>query len=121
MAHSTSRHSMDDQMADAIVLANECHDTCLMTITYCLEQGGEHAAPEHIRLMLDCVDICRTAAAFMLRDSALEGRVCAVCAEVCDACAADCERFTGDERMQACAEVCRRCAESCRQMAASAA
>jgi hypothetical protein len=79
----------------------------------CLEVGGEHPAPDHIRLLQDCAEICQTSANFMLRVSDFHGSTCEVCAE-------DCERFTDDEMMQQCAQSCRSCAESCREMAGRA-
>jgi hypothetical protein len=79
--------------------------------------GGEHAKPGHIRLLLDCAEICETSANFMLRTSDLHHLTCGVCAEVCTRCAEDCERFVDDIMMQACAQACRHCAESCQEMA----
>jgi hypothetical protein len=35
---------------------------CLEKIAHCLNKGGPHAAPDHIRLMQDCVQICRASA-----------------------------------------------------------
>jgi hypothetical protein len=62
-------------------------------------------------------EICQTATNFMLRNSDLHSRVCAVCAEVCDRCAEDCERLAaGGEMVQQCAQTCRSCAEACREM-----
>lgn len=84
----------------------------------CLETGGDHVAPEHFRLMINCADICRTAADFMLSSSRLHGQVCAACAEVCDACAVSCENL-GD--MERCVRACRECAQNCRAMAHAAA
>lgn len=83
--------------------------------------GGKHAAPEHIRMMLDGANICRTSADFMLRRSAYHHDVCGVCATVCEACAKDCERLPDDELMRECAATCRRCAESCRAMSGAGA
>src|SRR4051812_26013067 len=98
-----------------------CHTICLATVSYCLQKGGEHAAVQHIRLLLDCSDICQTSASFMLRGSEMHKGTCAVCAEVCERCADDCERLGDDAAMHNCAAACRRCAESCRWMATSAA
>ena len=53
----------------------ECHDSCL-------EKGGDHTRADHVSLLLDCAEICQTAANFMLRNSELHARTCAVCAEV---------------------------------------
>ena len=114
-------HSMvDERMRECIQECHECHDICLQTVAHCLGMGGEHAAPDHIRLLLDCAEICQTSANFMSRMSDFHGQVCAVCAEVCERCAVDCERFGNDKMMQQCAEACRSCASSCREMASMA-
>lgn len=100
-----------------VQIMTDCHDICLQTVSHCLDKGGEHARREHITLLLDCAEICQSAANFMLRNSELHVRVCAVCAEVCERCAEDCERLAaGDEMMQQCAQTCRRCADACREM-----
>jgi hypothetical protein len=107
-------------METCIERCTECHRVCLETVQHCLKLGGEHAAPAHIRLLLDCADICRTSAGFMIRDSDMHGYTCAACAAICERCAQDCERFPDDEQMKRCAEICRACAESCREMASMA-
>ena len=117
-SHAT--HQTSGSMQQCIDECLNCHSICLETVAHCLQQGGKHAEARHIRLLLDCAEICQTSANFMLRGSDLHGRVCAVCAEVCERCATDCERFGDDAQMQACTEACRRCAESCRQMADAA-
>lgn len=106
-------------MLDCIEECQTCHTVCLETVQYCLQKGGEHAKPEHVRLLLDCVDICQTSADFMIRGSPLHGSTCGVCAEACDACAKSCEAFGNDAQMKKCAEACRHCADSCRQMSAA--
>jgi hypothetical protein len=93
-----------------------CFRLCMETVPHCLKQGGLHAEAGHIRLLLDCAEICETSAAFMMRRSDLHTRTCDVCAEICRRCADACSRFPGDAQMSRCAEMCRRCAESCRQM-----
>lgn len=79
--------------------------------------GEDHAESTHIRLLLDCAEICQTSANFMLCMSDFHGQVCGICADVCEHCAEDCERFADDKMMQKCAEICRSCAQSCREMA----
>lgn len=111
-------HQIGGEMRECIQRCTDCHNVCVETVSHCLELGGPHAEARHIRLLLDCAQICATSADFMLRGSDLHGRVCGVCAEVCDRCAVDCERFGDDEQMRRCAEACRRCAEACRRMAA---
>jgi hypothetical protein len=107
-----------NRMQGCIEDCQRCAAACLSTLTHCLQMGGEHVRPEHVRAMLDCVDACQTAANFMLRGSAMHGRTCAVCAEACTACAVSCERMN-DATMKSCAETCRHCAASCAEMARS--
>jgi hypothetical protein len=102
-------------MEDCIKNCAECYKTCSKIIMYCLEQGGEHASPDHVRLLMDCAEICKLSTSFMLRDSEFAAKLCELCAEVCERCAQDCASME-DDTMAECAEVCRKCAESCRQM-----
>lgn len=111
---------MNEQMQSCIQECLDCHRVCLETITHCLEKGGRHAEPDHIRLLTDCAEICQTSANFMLRGSDLHPMTCEVCAEVCAECADDCERFDGDAQMQNCAAACRSCSEMCQTMAEEA-
>lgn len=93
-----------------------CHQSCFQhAMTHCLESGGPHVAPTHFRTMMNCADLCQTAARFMMSASPHATSLCQVCADLCSECAECCEAI-GD--MSACVEACRRCAESCRQMAA---
>lgn len=112
-------HEISAEMRECIANCTECHNTCTETAIHCLGMGGDHASPRHQRVLLDCAQICATAADFMLRGSELHGRTCGACAEACARCAEECERLAGgDLTMQQCAETCRRCAESCQRMAA---
>lgn len=104
------------RLQECIVECDSCHDLCVETVSYCLSMAGRHAEPAHVTLMLDCAEICQTAADFMLRASPLYSAVCAVCADVCEACARSCAALDGAE-MAACADACRRCAAVCRAMA----
>ncbi|MBD1922482.1 four-helix bundle copper-binding protein [Funiculus sociatus GB2-A5] len=116
MAHHMQQ--MSQEMQQCIQNCQDCHSICLQTaVTYCLPTGGMHAEPDHIRLMLDCAEICQTSANFMLRGSDLHTRTCGICAEICQRCAENCDRMSDDAQMKECADMCRRCAESCRQMA----
>jgi hypothetical protein len=117
---ATMTHAHSAEMARCIDNCTRCHAICVETIRHCLEKGGRHAAPAHIRLLQDCAQICATSADFMLRGSELHSRTCAACAEVCARCAEECERMADDDMMRECAELCRRCAESCREMAHAA-
>src|SRR3954471_13920707 len=110
-----------EQMLVCIQNCQDCHRACLQTLAYCMKQGGRHAEPQHLRLLMDCADICITSAAFMLRASDLHTYTCAACAEVCQRCADDCNEMSDDLRMKALADTCQHCADSCRAMAGESA
>lgn len=109
-----------EQLLVCIQNCQDCHRACLQTLVYCMDQGGPHAEPSHLRLLMDCADICAVSAAFMLRASDLHAYTCGASAEVCRRCADDCARMGDDPRMKALADTCRHCAESCAAMAADA-
>ena len=102
---------------DAIAALQHCHAICSsMAMTHCLEMGGEHARPQHLRLMLDCAGLCAFTADALGRKSQFHTRFAALCAEVCETCEKDCEAL-GD--MEDCVQACRTCAARCRQVARS--
>jgi hypothetical protein len=101
---------------DCIDSCLRSHGMCIETARYCTEKGGLHAAAVHLALLLDCAEICQTAANSLLRSSPQHGVICNACAQLCDACAKDCESFAGDEQMARCASTCRNCARDCRDM-----
>lgn len=115
--HHMTHSQISQEMQECIDNCLNCHSTCVEAINHCLQIGGPHAEPTHIRLLMDCAQVCQTSADFMLRMSDLHPETCGVCADVCERCAIDCERFGDDETMKACAQACRKCAESCRSMA----
>ena len=106
------------KLQQCIADCGDCQETCLATVAHCLTLGGKYAEAQNIRVMLDCAEICQTAANFMLRRSTLHTHVCRACAEICEACARSCEAIANDDKqIRQCVESCRRCAESCREMA----
>ena len=73
-------------MQKCIQLCRDCHAMCTQTIAHCLKLGGRHAAPDHIRLMVDCAQMCETTAEYLLRGSPFHERICGVCSEACEQC-----------------------------------
>ena len=106
--------STTQNMQSCIDACNRCYQTCLHeAMNRCLESGGKHVAPDHMRLLLNCAEICQASANFMLSSSRYSKQICQLCAEICDACASSCEQIGG---MEDCARTCRECAASCREM-----
>lgn len=119
---SEGGHHSDDEMQKCVQLCQDCHALCIQTVEHCLNLGGRHAAPNHIRVLQDCAEMCETTAHFLLRRSSLHERMCGLCAGVCRQCAENCMQVAGDDQMlKQCAEMCRRCAGSCERMAKTAA
>lgn len=109
-------HQMNEEMRRCIEECLSCHRVCLtMAAQHCLEVGGKHVEPGHMRLMLACAEICRTSAHLMLLGTGQHKATCAACAAICEACAKSCDQVGG---MEECVQACLRCAESCRKMAA---
>lgn|GEM_PF-538830 len=108
---ATSKIHKIPGMQECIEACQRCHRICLHTaMTQCLEMGGKHTEAEHLRLVLNCAELCQTTANFMLCESSHHAAVCALCAEICTACADDCDRI-GD--MRDCVAACRNCAKLC--------
>ena len=115
-------HHTDDEMQKCIQLCRDCHAMCTQTIAHCLKLGGRHAAPDHIRVFVDCAQMCATAADYMVRESPFHVRICRICSDLCKQCGKDCEQVAGDDQMiKQCIEMCRKCAESCERMASKVA
>lgn len=109
-------HHLNPEMQACMDACHTCHVSCLsMAMTHCLELGGTHAEPRHMRLMLDCAEICALTINFIARSSDHHRHICRECAEICRACAESCEGLSG---MEECAATCRRCAAACEKMAA---
>ncbi|RYZ64774.1 MAG: four-helix bundle copper-binding protein [Proteobacteria bacterium] len=104
------------EMQSCIENCTKCHQASLNVITHCLQQGGDHVDPQHIRLLQDCANICATSADFMLRGSDLHVLTCGACAEICLQCSEACASFSDDAVMKACADLCYKCHESCYAM-----
>lgn len=90
-----------------------CANVCNETLAYCLGQGGDHVEETHIRLLVDCAEICNVTANLVGRGSEYADNLMEVCGEVSKACEESCEGFEGDETMTRCADACRACAEHC--------
>ena len=106
----------DPNVQRCIETCTKCHEACLETPSLCLRSG--HTAPAHLRILLDCAEICQTSANVLIRNSDVHRQVCAACAATCAAAASSCLQFLGDEDMKRCEEICRQCAEACSELAA---
>ncbi len=108
-------NQISHQAQETLYALAHCQAMChSMALVHCLELGGPHARPQHLRLLLDCAEICSTAADFIGHKSQFHTQLCALCVEICETCAEDCEKLG---RMDDCVIACRDCADWCREMA----
>jgi hypothetical protein len=110
-------NQLSNQAHEALKALGICHQTChTMAMVHCLELGGEHARPQHLRLMLDCAGICAITADFIGRKSQFHTQISALCVEICETCAEECQKLG---QMDDCVIACRTCADRCREIARS--
>lgn len=108
---------MDNKtLHDCIIACWDCRQHCQKTFYHhCLDKGGAHTTPEHVKSMSDCIQICQINADFMIRQSQHINEVNKACAAICESCALSCEKI-GDEAMLDCAKMCRKCSKLCATM-----
>ena len=110
-------HVIDEEMQECIDNCHQCHELCSAAMQYCLQKGDEYAALGHIRVLIDCAQICQSCEDFLLRGSDLHPAICEACAKVCLRCAESCLGLDSDPLMKECADSCQRCADSCTALA----
>ena len=102
------------QTQEAIAALHNCHIACLsMASVHCLEMGGDHARPQHLRLMMDCAEFCAFTADALSRKSQFHIPFALLCADVCQTCADDCAYLSD---MEVCAAACRRAVAACQAL-----
>lgn len=52
---------LSQETQECVDNCQECHEICVEAVDHCLRKGGQHAEPDHIRLLQDCAQIFRTA------------------------------------------------------------
>lgn len=113
--NNASTKLMDEDLSTCIDDCLRCYRTCLDTVVKRgLAEEASRIEAKHIRLVLTCAEMCRTAAHLMLLRSPHHRQLCEGCAAICSECARECGRVGG---MEECAEACRFCADSCQAMA----
>jgi hypothetical protein len=105
------RVAISEEMRQCIDATSQCYNVCTETLTH-------SSNAEHVRLLIDCCEICQTTQNTLLRASDLGMMLAAVCVEACEKAAWSCRRIdTSDEQLNECAEMCDRTANCCRRLA----
>jgi hypothetical protein len=117
VAQRPQRIGISTDVRHCVEAFSDCYTSCTETLTYCLDVGGALADPEHLRLLIDCAEICQTGQNTLLRGSGLSQLLATVGAEACEKCADSCRALDGsDEQLESCAEMCLHCAGTCREL-----
>ncbi|OBR96967.1 MULTISPECIES: four-helix bundle copper-binding protein [Clostridium] len=103
------------QYQSCIDSCNKCMQLCEECFRMCLSEPDVKAREHCIVDLVDCAEICRTAATTMARRGYHVNDICNLCATTCDECASECSKFN-DEHCRMCADACRQCADECRRM-----
>lgn len=104
-------------MQDCLENCENCYRLCVQTLVYATHQTEKPIHEALLRLLMDCADICRATANYLMRGSDLHGSLCRVCASICERCAEFCGESREDAQLRLCEQVCLRCSESCAQLA----
>ncbi|MBE9166326.1 four-helix bundle copper-binding protein [Pleurocapsales cyanobacterium LEGE 06147] len=105
LVHQEYQSSFDVAMYCAVE-CEHCAEACI----------GNPEMVECARTCLDCAEICRTAATYMVRGSRFIPHLVSACAEICQACAQECEQYNV-EHCQKCAKACHEAVEAYRKIA----
>lgn len=104
---------MEQMVQDCITSCEKCRAACIRAITHSLEVGAEHARQEHIRLLLDCADVCQVSANFLLRGSPSAGYFCSIGGRLCDRYVREYKGLCG---LEECVAACETAAALCHRM-----
>jgi hypothetical protein len=108
---ASTQNPWQDTITQCWTARNECQR---IFFGHCLAEGGAHLEENHVRVLMDCIEICQTAADSMVRESPVYSVITAACAGVCESCAENCDSIDSPEMRQL-AAACRACADSCRR------
>lgn len=103
------------QYQTCIDACNKCSQLCYECFRLCLTEPDVKAREHCITDLVDCAQICATAASSMAMRGHHVDQICSLCATICDECANECSKFS-DQHSKMCADTCRQCASECRKM-----
>ena len=106
------------RMRRCIEATSDCYTVCTETLNYRLNGGADIPDPEHVRLLIDCCEVCQTTQNSLLRASELGTMLSAVTVEACEKVSESLRAIDGsDEQLEHCADVCDETADCCRELA----
>ena len=113
----TTQRGLGEKTQECIVKCLDCRSVCMRVADHYMGLKTVISESPDVRPLLNCADICATAARFMLRGSEFSRELCLFCAEVCNSCAGQFSGVRDAAEIKACVAACRQCAECCERMA----
>jgi len=89
-----------------------CAEVCQKTLDYCTKKGGAHSKPEFVKLMKDCITVCKANEELRSRGSKYSEAMSKICSDICAECGASCEKMK-DPAMKDCVDTCKKCSTCC--------
>jgi hypothetical protein len=119
MAREERSHvGISQEARDCIEATSDTYSVSAETFNYCLAGDAGLRDPRHLRLLIDCCEVCQTAQNSLLRGSEVSTMLAAVCVEACEQLAESCRALDGsDDQLIRCAEQCDEAADCCRKLA----
>ena len=112
------RLGISPQVRACIEATSNCYTVCTETLSYSLNGGGHLFEQRHLRLLIDCCEVCQTTQNTLLRSSEVGTMLAAVCVEVCEKVVESCRQVDdSDGQLLECVEACEHTADCCRQLA----
>ena len=120
----SSARAEDDADKAIVDCGCKCVEACCDAMNWCNEAylhcsrlvaKGNAENAKAMALLLDCGEVCGTAAKLVARMSPLTVQLCRTCLEGCELCVAECSKLDG-QTMKDAVKSLRACGESCRAM-----
>jgi len=110
--------SQSDNREESLRKCLTAYRTSTACIQHCLKLGGEHADPDHILILMNTSEICRTFSQFLLSESHYSHELCGITSRICLACADSCDSFDRQENemMLECSSACLAFAQTCKDL-----
>lgn len=106
LLNQTEYQSSFDKAMACMVECEHCAQACL----------GISEMNDCVKKCLDCAEVCRTLATYMVRGSFFVAPLAEACIEICNSCAEECKSHD-NSHCQKCAQACQQAVEVYQQIA----
>ena len=109
----TTEAFADSDRDGCIRAFQRAHEECLSALAHCMDRPALETSGDLYQCLLDCADLCRTAADFLSRASKLSSKICVLASAACDDLVTACRRHADDARLREVSRTARQTAGAC--------